>query len=171
MSYRKAAIFDSLFYLPCFHFLYYMTIHDWTTPPEGKSKERDKESLHFADVISPLWCCLLTHFKCNSPPTTTTSLPFSSFFPFYCMSLFNRRKHTCDCVHAHLFPHASVPSLIPKLSIVMVWEICASVQQQARKCAAVHTASHHCLHPVRLYLHWSFLLCVQPLLAVDRLIV
>uniref|UniRef100_A0A3P9D218 Uncharacterized protein n=1 Tax=Maylandia zebra TaxID=106582 RepID=A0A3P9D218_9CICH len=50
-------------------------------------------------------------------------------------------------------------------------KICASVQQQARKCAAVHTASHHCLHPVRLYLHWSFLLCVQPLLAVDRLIV
>lgn len=145
-----------------------MIIRDWTTPREGKSKERDKESLHFAEVISPLWCCLLTHFKYNSPPTTT-SLPFSSFFPFYCMSLFNRRKHTCDCVHAHLFPHARVPSLIPKLSIVMVWEICASVQQQARKCAAVHIPSASILSTCTST--GLFLLCVQPLLAVDRLIV
>lgn len=43
----------------------------------------------------------------------------------------NRGMHTCTCVQAHPFPCTHIPLLIPKLSIMMAWEMCASVQQQA----------------------------------------
>lgn len=43
----------------------------------------------------------------------------------------NRGMHTCTCVRAHPFPHAHIPLLIPKLSLMMAWEMCASVQQHA----------------------------------------
>jgi len=43
----------------------------------------------------------------------------------------NRGMHTCTCVQARPFPDAHIPSLIPGLSMMMAWEMCASVQQQA----------------------------------------